>query len=792
MIKNFLKIALRSLLKHKSSTIINITGLSIGLAATIMILMWIQQELSFDKFYTDSELLYRVEQDQSYGEGDPYHVNVTPVPAGPVWKRDIAEITDATRMMRLPRLLFEKDDLKIYESGVAGADSTFFRMFDLNFIYGEPVTALNEPHSIVITEELAIKYFGDENPIGKPITLEKQGEFIVTGVLEKIPDNTILSFDAVIPFEFLYEIGVANDDSWGSNSIVTYVKLVNNANLDEVGQKISDVRREHNERSTAVFMVNPVSRVRLHGYFGYAKPVGAIIYIYIFGAISLFVLVIACINFINLSTARSANRSKEIGIKKVSGALRRSIRTQFLVESVLQVFIALVVALILVGLLINVFNTISGKSFEVSDLFKLEYIIGYIVLALFTGILAGLYPSFYLASFKPLDVLKGERSGGSKSGRLRKILVVVQFVLSIFLATSGLVIYSQVKYMREIDMGYDKDNIVRISMSENMAASYQVLKDELERHPLIDGVSATMGAPHNMGSNSGGVDWEGKDPEQSVLIGFNGIDYGYTSTMGINMKYGRGFTKDYEGDMVADSTGNFIINEEVARIIGKENPVGMRFDFVGFSGTIVGVMEDFYFKPASEVIEPMAFICAPLSFLQHIVIKINPGNRKEALEALDEIWAKVIPDYPLDYSFVADEVDRLYRSETRMGNLFKYFTFLAILLASLGLYGLSSFIAEQRTREIGVRKVMGASIGNVVGRLTREFLILVSLALIVGLPLSWFYMNKWLNDFPYKEGMDVMLFALVAAGSLSIAAIAVSFQSFKAGRTNPADTLRIE
>jgi len=792
MIKNFLKIALRSLLKHKSSTVINITGLAIGLGATIMILMWIQQELSYDRFYTDADLLYRVEQDQSYGEGDPYHVNVTPVPSGPVWKNDIAEITDATRLMNLPRLLFEKDELRMYESSVVGVDSTFFRMFDFNFIYGEPGTALNEPHSIVITEELANKYFGDENPIGKPLTIEREIEFLVTGVLEKLPDNTIHNFDALIPYEFLYEIGVASDDSWGNNSIVTYVKLVNNSNLDDVGQKITDVLREHNERSTAMFMVNQVSRIRLHGYFGYAKPVGAIIYIYIFGAISFFVLVIACINFINLSTARSANRSKEIGIKKVSGALRRSIRTQFLIESVLQVFIALVIALILVGLLINVFNTISGKSFGISDLFKLEYIIGYVLLALFTGLIAGLYPSFYLASFKPLDVLKGERSGGSKSGRLRKILVIVQFVLSIFLATSGLVIYSQVKYMRDTDIGYDKENTLRISMSENMQSSYQLLKMELERHPLIDAVSATMSNPHYMGSNSGGVDWEGKDPEQSVLVGFNGVDYGYTATMGVRMKYGRGFTEEYESDMVSDTLGNFIINEEVARLMGKENPVGMRFDFVGFTGTVVGVMENFYFKPASEVIEPMAFICAPLSYLNNIVIRINPQNRTEALAALDEIWTRVIPDYPLDYRFVADEVESLYRAETRMGDLFKYFTFLAILLASLGLYGLSSFIAEQRTKEIGVRKVMGATIRNVVGRLTKEFLILVSLALLIGLPLAWVYMNKWLSDFPYKEGINVILFILVAVGSLSIAAIAVSFQSFKAGKTNPADTLRIE
>ena len=791
MIKNFIKIAFRSLFKHKSSTFINIAGLAIGLAATIMILMWIQHELSFDKFYTDYELIYRVEQDQSYGEGNPYHVTVTPVPSGPVWKEEIAEITDATRAMYLPRLLFERGDKKMYESDFSAVDSTFFRIFDFRFIYGEPGTALNEPHSIVLTESTAKKYFGEENPIGQRLSVEREMEFLVTGVIEDLPDNTIHNFDGVIPFEFLYEVGVASDDTWGNNSIFTYVKLVNNADMDLVGQKLTDVIMEHRTRSTAVFMVNPVSRIRLHGYFGYEKPVGAVVYIYIFGAISLFVLLIACINFINLSTARSANRSKEIGIKKVAGAQKRAIRIQFLIESVFQVFIALLMALILVGLLIGVFNTTAGKSFSLADIFRLEYVIGYLLLALFTGLLAGLYPAFYLASFKPLDVLKGERSGGSRSGRLRKILVVVQFVLSIFLATCGIVIYSQVKYMRNIEMGYDTDNTIMITMMDNVKQSYETLKDELERHPLIESVSASSSRPYNMGSNSGGAEWEGKDPEQRVLIGINGVDYGYLNTMNIGLKYGRAFSEDYAADLVNDSTGSFLINEEVAKLMGKENPVGMRLDF-GVQGTIVGVMKNFYFKPASEVIEPMVFYCSPLENLTFIVIKLNKSAREDALAALDEIWARIIPAYPLDYSFIADEVDNMYRAETRMGDLFKYFTLLAILLAAMGLYGLSSFIAEQKSREIGIRKVMGASVSGVVSRLTVEFITLVGIALVIGLPLAYIYINSWLRDFPYRSGVGPGIFVIVTLVSLLVAAIAVSFQSFRAGRSNPAETLRIE
>jgi ABC-type antimicrobial peptide transport system permease subunit len=791
MIKNFIKIAMRSLLKHKSSTFINISGLAIGLAATIMILMWIQHELSYDKFYTDYDLIYRVEQEQSYGEGDPYHVNVTPVPSGPVWKNEIAEITDATRVGYLPKLLIERGDKKMYESNFRSVDSTFFRIFDFKFIYGEPGTALNEPHSIVITEETAKKYFGDENPIGERLTVERQMEFVVTGVLEDLPENTIHDFDGVIPYEFLYEIGVARDDTWGTNSIITYVKLVNNANLELVGEKLTQIINDHRTRSSSVFFVNPVERIRLHGYFGYAKPVGAVIYIYIFGAISIFVLLIACINFINLSTARSANRSKEIGIKKVSGAQKKSIMIQFLIESVFQVMIALIIALILVGLLIGVFNTTAGKSFSVADIFRIEYIIGYLILALLTGLVAGLYPSFYLSSFKPLDVLKGERSGGTKSGKLRKVLVVVQFVLSVFLATCGLVIFSQVNYMRKIDVGYDKDNTIVISMMDNVKTSYSTIKQELERHPLIEGVSASRGTPYYLGSNSGGADWEGKDPERRVLIGVNWVDFDYTQTMGINIKYGRSFTKDYASDMVTDSTASFLINEEVAKLMGVENPVGLRFDF-GVSGTVIGVMENFYFKPASEVIEPMVFVVTNPESLDFIAVRINENSREEALAAIEEIWARIVPAYPLDYSFISDKVDDMYRAETRMGDLFKYFTILAILLAAMGLYGLSSFIAEQKSREIGIRKVMGASVSGVVSRLTSEFLVLVSVALIIGLPLAIIYINHWLQDFPYRSGISPVVIVLVALISLSVAAIAVSFQSYRAGKTNPAETLRIE
>ncbi len=745
MIKNFFKIAMRSLLKHRSSTFINIIGLSIGLTASLLIMLWIMHELSYDRFFNEAETLYRVEENQSYG-GEIYHVNVTPYPSGPVWKERIPEIVDASRMSYLPRLLFEKGDLKLYESNVRAADSTFFEMFSYPFIFGEPSTALINPHSIVLTEELAEKYFGDENPIGQTLTLERQMEFIVTGVLEKLPDNTTIGFNAIIPFAFLYEIGVAGD-SWGNNSIITYVKLAPNVDIDEVGDKLTDIVLEYNTETRTTFMVNPISKLRLHAYFGYAKPVGAVIYIYIFGAIAFFVLLIAVINYVNLSTARSAGRGKEIGIKKVSGAQKKSIVSQFLLESLLQVFIALLLSLIFVGLLLGLFNTTTGKEFAIADIFQPGFILGYIVIVVVTGFGAGLYPALFLSSFRPVDVLKGTKSGASQSSVLRKVLVIIQFTLSVALATSSVLIYTQIGYMRNIDLGYEKENIVRISITENIQSVYYTLKQELTEHPLIMNVSGSMSNPTNMGSNSSGSEWEGKDPDHQVLIGFNGVDFDYVETMGIEMKYGRSFSDEFSSDMYTDTVGNFMINEEVAKVMGKENPVGDWFNFGGVRGTIVGVMKNFYFKPASEVIEPMAFLCSPVEQISHVLIRLNADNPTASISALNEVWARVVPDYPLDYAFISEEVDNLYRTESRMGKLFKYFTILAIILASLGLYGLSSFIAEQRTKEIGVRKVMGATISNVVIRLTREFLLLVVVALFIGLPIAWLYINNWIQDF---------------------------------------------
>ncbi len=790
MIKNFFKVAFRNILSNKSTSFLNIFGLSIGLAAALLILLWIQHELSYDKFFDDADQIYRVEEDQHYS-GDIYHVNVTPYPSGAEWKRRIPEIIEYTRFSSLPRVLFEKDDMKMFEDNLRGVDSTFFRMFSFSFKYGDPSTALSEPHTIVLSEELAEKYFGDEDPLGQSITIEKQFDFRVTGVLEKMPDNTVVRFDAVIPFRFLEQIGVTNDQ-WGSNSIVTYVKCVPEFDRKALGEKMTSIQREYVPESLTDFMVADLTRIHLHSYFGYERSPGAIVYIYIFGAIGLFVLVIACINFINLTTARSSLRGKEIGVKKVVGAHKGNMIVQFLLESVFQVLIALIFALIIIGLLLQPFNTISGKEFELVHLFNPRFIFGSLLVAIVAGFIAGIYPAFFLSSFNPVNIMKGEVKKGKKSGGLRRVLVITQFVLSIFLAVSGIIIYLQMQHMRNLDMGYDQENLIYIPVTENFESKYNAVKGELARNPLIDYFSASWLNPVYIGSNSSGVDWEGKDPDLDVLFSFNAVDYDMLETMKYEIVQGRPFSRDYPGDMAVDTMANFIVNEELVRIMGVDDPVGRWFSFMGFRGEIVGVLKDFHFKSARDKIEPIAIFLSQPERFNYILIRLTETNPQGAVQAVRDIWSRVIPDYPLTFEYADEVLQEMYGGELRMSRLFKYFTILATLIAALGLYGLSSFIAEKRTREIGIRKIMGSTVSRVVLLLSREFLFLVLIAAVIGFPLSYLYLNDWLKDFPYSIDIGAGVFIIVGFAALAISLLTVSFQSYRAAVINPANAIRRE
>ncbi len=797
MIKNIFRIVFRNISRQKGFTLINVTGLAVGLTAALLILMWVMDELSFENFNEHADQIYMVHQDQFY-TGERFRVPVTPYPCAPVWKERIPEIRETTRMVLLPKMLFRITDKVFFETQIKAADSGIMKVFTLPLLFGDAQTALRDPHSIILSEKLSKKYFGDANPVGKTITIENRNLFTVSAVMRDIPKNSIfnatsasrIGIDAIIPYSFLKEISMSRD-SWGNNSIFTFILLESGANIKSVNKKLTDIVVEHNPETNAKFFLSPWSDFRLHTQFGFKDGKGDIVNIYIFVAIAIFILLIACINFINLAIAKAASRGKEIGIKKVAGANRLYMVVQFMIESLVLVMIALFFALVLVGLSLGIFNSISGKSFTVADIFQAKFITGFIITGLITGILAGIYPAFYLSSLKPVLVLKGETISGNRTGRLRQILVIVQFSLSIFIALGAIFMYLQLKYMQEKELGFDKENLICIPMAANMKARYYSLKKELLKETLILGVTASSHNPTDIGSNGGGASWKGKDPKQEVLIGENIIDYDYLSTMKMSLVAGRDFSRDYPGDL-GDTLGNFLINEEVAKLMGGGDVVGKSFRFMGQQGVIVGVMKNFHYSGAQEPIEPMAFAVSDSKSFSEALIRIAPGDFPSILKTVEKTWKRVIPDYPLEYSFIDQDYENLYRTEMRMGLLLKYFTIVAIIIACLGLYGLSAYAAGRRTREIGVRKVMGAGVFSVIYSLSKEFLVLVIISIVIAFPLGWYAVHKMLQEFAYRIDLNWLVFATIGLGALVVALVTVSFQAYKASCVNPAVALKTE
>jgi ABC-type antimicrobial peptide transport system permease subunit len=627
--------------------------------------------------------------------------------------------------------------------------------------------------------------------VGKTLTVENKAQFTVTGVFKDIPANSMFTFSAVIPYSYLKEIGAA-DRSWGNNSIFTYIRLKKGADIKSVNKKLTDIVVENNPQTTTKFSLFPLLDIHLHGQFGFKETKGPVIVVTIFTLIAIFILFIACINFINLSTAKASGRAKEIGIKKVAGADQLSIIVQFLLESMLLVSVAMILAVFLVGLSLTMFNNISGKSFILADLFRVRFIMNFIIVGLVAGLISGIYPALYLSSFKPVTVLKGETVSGKGNGMLRRGLVVVQFTLSILIAVSAIFMFRQLKFLQNKDLGFNKENLICIPMPDDMKPKYYSLKQELEKETLIQGVTASMWNPTNMGSNSGGASWDGKDPEKQVLIGTNGIDYDYLKTLKMELVSGRDFSKDFVSDMAKDTTGNFLVNEEVVKLMGIGDPVGKNFRFMGLKGVIVGVLKNFHFKGADQAIEPMAFALAPINYLRCILIRLTPGSVPESLKAAEKAWKEIVPDYPLEYTFIDQDYDKLFKAQIRITDLLKYFTILAIIIACLGLYGLSSFSTERRTHEIGIRKVMGADSITVMYTMAREFLLPVLISVIIAIPIGWIIVRNLLKQYAYRIDISFYVFAGIAAGAILIAMLTVSYQAFKATGINPAEALKVE
>jgi ABC-type antimicrobial peptide transport system permease subunit len=785
MIKNYLKIAYRNIFRHKGYSFINITGLAVGMACCVLILLWVQDELSFDRFHENAEDIYLVYQDIKFTDHQTKWA-ITQGPLAPSLKADFPEIINATRITwRGLRLNYNDQS---FDETLGMADGSILEMFTFPLIKGDPKTALEDPHSIILSAEMAEKYFKNEDPIGRTITADNTYDFKVTGVMENIPHNSHLQFDFLIPFIFGRELNYTVD-SWGNSSFRTFVQVPKNMDSKQVTAKISAYLDEKPTiEKNAKLNLHPLTQIHLHSHFEFDMYHGDITYVTIFSLVAFFILFIACINFMNLTTARSANRSREVGMRKVAGAYRSDIIRQFFGESILMAWAAMVLALGLVWLLLPTFNNLAEKELSLRIFENPQISLGLIAIAVMTGIISGSYPALFLSSFHPAKVLKGGLSFSAKGSNFRKILVVIQFSLTILLITCTVFIYNQLNYMRNQKLGFDKEYMIYMGMRGDMRKSFDAFKNELLRNPDIIEVTAGASIPTSgyYFSNSKWR-WDGQKPDEEILMRADFVDVNFFETFGMEILEGRSFS---EG-LPTEKNYSFIINEKAAQVMNMTTPVGNRLSIGEDQGTIIGVVKNYHFRSLHEEIEPLILIYEP-NYCDIIFAKLKAKEISQTLGHVESVWKKFSPEYPFGYRFLDEALDRLYRAEQQTGKIFSYFASLAILISCLGLFGLASFMAEQRTKEIGVRKILGASVSNIVLMLSRDFTKWVLIANLIAWPAAYFAAYKWLQGYAYRINITFVPFVISAVLALFIALLTVSYKSFRSARAYPADSLRHE
>lgn len=799
MFKNYLKISLRNLFKNKIFSFINIAGLAIGFLCFTLIFIFIKNELGYDTFHKKADWIYRpVEIQHDPGVGTQ-HVAVTMGPLAPALKADFPEIVQATRIYRATNIFYKIGENGYFEDGTCLVDPDMFDIFTIPFVKGDPTTALNDPNNLVITEEIAHKFFGNEDPIGKTITASHyfgQDEFIIKGVIENYPKNSHINFTILGSFSFL-ENRLSWMKSWYTNSMATYVVLRGGTDVAGLEAKFPNFlrkyRTEEPENDDLELYLQPLKDVHLYSnhirYQTFNNRQGSINIIYTFSIIAIFIIMIACINFMNLSTARSSKRAREVGIRKVLGSDKKNLIYQFLGESILISFLALILSYFLIELIYPVFKSILGDRIISNYYHELGFIVQLIGIALLVGIISGSYPAFYLSTILPISTLKG-RYTASKSGTLlRKVLVLIQFSIAIGLIASTGIVMDQMRYIKDKDLGYDKEQIVYLPLKTNESRKkLQILKTEFLKNTNIVNVSATSGLTGGSGSQ-GTMIAINNNEEQKMMMRYSFVDFDYLSTMGMDLKTGRNFSRQIS----SDTTSSVIINETAVREFGWDNPIGM--EFKGDEGepnyNVIGVVKDYHFYSLRQKIEPLIMFVGGRR-LFYIVIKINTANIQSTLDYIEKTWNNYLPNHPFDYAFLDEYFDRMYKSESNTGKLFGYFSLIAILIGCMGLFGLASFTVEQRTKEIGVRKVLGATVSNIVTLLSKDFMKWVVLSGIIAYPTVYFLMKNWLSNFAYRTNIQILTLILAGFTVVLVAFLTVSFQSIKAAMTNPAKTLRYE
>ena len=802
MFKNHLKIAYRNFIRHKLYSFINVFGLATGLSICMIISLWVLRELSYDRFHENAHRIYRVERelfrDNLYSRW--------PITSGTYKQALIDDYPEIVNAVRVWRREFAIKDHKnfVHRQEMFAVDNSVFEMFDFHLEEGDKKTALKEPMTVVLTRENAVKYFGKGDAVGKSLSFEWQEELIdfeVTGILEEVPENSHIHFDMLIAIASYKEEPF---DNWRGNYLYTYVLVAENTQKQDLEEKLKAFVTQRLEPHYGDLLLQdrsihevlkmhlfPIRDIHLHPSANWeVEPGGNILSVYIFSCIAVLILIIACMNFVNLSTARASKRAKEVSLRKTVGAEKHQLRVQFIQESVLMAFVSLVLALVMSSLFIQAYNGIFSENLSLSLLLQLKNLIILVGATFAVGVLAGLYPAFYLTRFEPVEVMKGGPLSGSGKSVFRRNMVIVQFSISIILIIGLFTLYKQMKYIQTRSLGFDKENVVILPVrSQQIALNYEAFRNEVLQHPKIISASASSEVPADTHYSNSYYKRLDSDEPISLYLFFS--DYDYVETYQMEVVAGRAFSRDFS----TDTERTIILNESAAKRFGwtPEEAVGKKLEgpYSESAAQVIGVVRNFNYKSLRREVEPMTILLDP-EYIRAISIRIAPGDIERTLTVIQEKWQKAFPGEQFEYSFLDNRINRLYASEKKLQKIFVIFSSLSILVACLGLLGLVSFTAELMTKEIGIRKVLGASTGSVILLLSKEFIKWIILANIVAWPLAWFMMNKWLQNFAYRANIGWFVFALAGFVTVSIAIFTFIFQTVRTACAKPVNSLRYE
>jgi len=779
MFRYFIKSTFRNLIKNKVYSVINLVGLSIGIAAFLLLFLWIRDELSYNKFHKNYEDIYRLYSE--YNERDnTWETPLTPDLAAPILVEQYPSIKNSVRLNNKPSSVKIGDQL-FNEINLYYTDPSFFEIFTVNTIAGNPESALNDPNSIVLTQSTANKYFGRENPINKTVLLNGEYEFKIAAVIEDFPKSSDIVFELLFPYKFL-ENNNLMWTYWSFGQIETYILAEKGKTKDQINSEIKDFVIDKGSHLGFIFKVQPFDKLHLFDLKGEKEGMKSV---QIFALIAMSILIIACFNFINLTTAQYTKRVKEVSLKQILGSSKLRLVKHMFFETGFFVLIAGILALILIELFRLPFNNISGKELAInySSISQLAYIL---LIFLITSVFSAFYPAYFITKFKSLSILTGELTKGLRGRKMRKTIVIAQFTISLILIVSTILVFKQFSFIKNKELGYNTNDIIYIPFKGSAHKSYNLIKDQLNNSPFIKNVSVVSELPSFVGIGTSNIDYEGKDPSDDKGFKILSADHDLLKTIDLKLIDGRDFSLEFS----TDST-NYILNQKAIEYMGLKNPIGSRFSMFGIEGKIIGVVQDFHFLPLNQEIEPIFLAIIP-NYYSNFMIKVDANNMDKALHHIEEVWKTFLPDFAFEYNFWEDHRTNLYYQEKRLINVFTYFTILTILIAAIGLVGLSMYTTQVKTKEIGIRKVLGASTYSIIKMFVKDYGKWILISIIIACPVAYYLMDRWLQNYAYRINLTVWDFIISIGLIFTIGFTAIMIQSYMAARKNPIESLRYE